>query len=352
MFLKNKKHLIYLFVLIAFILVYLSFFNTGRQIKKIWFGQDIKIAVLIYGSEDVLPKNLEAFYIYINTNSRLVKVLSINTDIKINAKQTLSQSFFSAAKKDLAFAKENLFANLEILSANHFKPDYYFAATFKDISQMLILTGKPSKLILMDEFKNLDDKEITQLIIAELLLDRMSRFPLVSSLSFMRNLKHFDTNLSKSFFINLSLFFAIYKNEIFFCIFPVRRTSAGVQLLKDDIANFFNNVFLQDADNNEGRLDGFVEVRNASNITGAAQNAAWRLRMEELDVLDFGNWPISADETIIKDRKGNFMQAKKIAKVLGVGKIINAYDEYHNYDTTVFIGQDYKIKDTGEMDEL
>jgi hypothetical protein len=180
--------------------------------------------------------------------------------------------------------------------------------------------------------------------LAQLLLNRLSAMPAIAFLSINNNLKKFNTNLTKEFFISLGIYFALYKNAIFFCDLPIVKTGTGLNLMQNDLEDFFDNVFFGDLDKHRGRLNGFIEVKNASKKDKAAQEAAWVLRENGLDVLDYSNSQILSDETLIKDYKGNFLQAQAIAKYLKVGKIIVSYDSNYHYDTTVVLGQDYKIK--------
>jgi cyclopropane fatty-acyl-phospholipid synthase-like methyltransferase len=86
-----------------------------------------------------------------------------------------------------------------------------------------------------------------------------------------------------------------------------------------------------------------IDVKNASKKPHIAEKAAWLLRENGFDVLDWSNFPADYDKTLIKDYKGNFTQALRIAKVLKVGRVIVSYDSKIYYDIDVFIGEDCAI---------
>ncbi|MDR2860518.1 MAG: LytR C-terminal domain-containing protein [Elusimicrobiota bacterium] len=350
---NSKKHLFISLFIAAFFIIFLFCFESGIQIRKIWFGSPIKILVLVYGNDKVSSGRLDAFAVYMDRKQNLIKVLSIDTDIiEPNGKGALRKSFNKTAETDIELAKKNFYASLNKVLDDKFKPDYYISASFEDLSSLLITYGKLSKLILKDDFNNSDDREINSLQIFDTLLSRFETMSVISGLGIPLNLDKFNTKLSRAFFYNLALYFALYKNDLLFCILPARKTSLGVEPIKNDISDFFENIFFADIDNDNGRLDGFIDIKNASKKQGAAQSAAWLLRKENLDVLDYSNSGISSDKTIIKDYKGNLLQANKIAQVLECGKIIISYDSNNNYDTTVFIGKDYKnrgIKKNGKL---
>ncbi|MDR1721009.1 MAG: LytR C-terminal domain-containing protein [Endomicrobium sp.] len=65
-----------------------------------------------------------------------------------------------------------------------------------------------------------------------------------------------------------------------------------------------------------------IDVKNASQKPRITEKTAWLLRKNNFDVLDWSNFSGNYDKTLIKDYKGNFAQALKIAEILGAGKII------------------------------
>ncbi|MDR1952162.1 MAG: LytR C-terminal domain-containing protein [Elusimicrobiota bacterium] len=341
---KSNRHLIITIIIAAALLIYLVASKSGVQIKNILFEKPFQIIVLIYQDDNNSADKLDAFVVCIDGKSKLIKVLSIDTNMKAGKNISLKKSFYNTSKKDLKLAKENFYSSLENLFGDKLKSAYYINIDYKTLSKMIFVRGKLLELILKNDFKNIDDREIAQLEISELLLNRFERLPFLMLFSIEKNYKKTETNLSRLFFWTLTAYIQISKNSILFYDLPANQVSLATESLKLEMREFLDNTFFASPIKNNGRLDGFIEIRNASDIQGAAQSLAWFLRENGLDVLDYLNSSFILDETIIKDYRGNIFQAKKIADIIKCGKIIVSYDGAHYYDTTVIIGADYKLK--------
>jgi hypothetical protein len=341
----SKKHLYALLAIIIISLVYLLLFKSGIQIRKVWFSSPMKVSVLVHGNDNISTGNLDFFLIYFDRKSKLIKILSVNTNMRTSPQRaSLRQSFNNDAKKSIDIAVKNFYKSCESIFGKNIAADYFIETDYETLSTFLISKGKISDLLLKVKFTNADDKALTQLKTAELFLSRFSSMPLIAAISIMNNYSLVKTDLSRLFFLNFTAYLALYKNVIFFCDLPIRKAGSGLALSQEDLSFFFDHIFFESIDESGGRLDGFIEVKNASIKTGAAQEAAWVLRENGLDVLDYSNSAVLSDETIIKDYKGNFLQTQAIAKYLKVGKIIVSYDSHYHYDTTVLLGADYKLK--------
>jgi hypothetical protein len=57
------------------------------------------------------------------------------------------------------------------------------------------------------------------------------------------------------------------------------------------------------------------------------------------------------DKTLIKDYKGNFMQALRIAEILKTGKVVVSYNNRSYPDMSIFIGKDCIVYDNLDKKE-
>jgi hypothetical protein len=71
-----------------------------------------------------------------------------------------------------------------------------------------------------------------------------------------------------------------------------------------------------------------------------AEKIALVLRENKFDVINWSNFSVSYDETLIKDYKGKFKQSLKIAKILKVGTVLVSYDDKSYPDICVLLGKD------------
>jgi hypothetical protein len=88
-----------------------------------------------------------------------------------------------------------------------------------------------------------------------------------------------------------------------------------------------------------------IDIKNASGKPRMAEKATWLLRKNKLDVLEWSNLCATYDKTLIKDYKGNFMQALRIAEILKIGKVMVSYNNRIYSDIGIFIGKDCVIHD-------
>ena len=85
-----------------------------------------------------------------------------------------------------------------------------------------------------------------------------------------------------------------------------------------------------------------VEVLNASNATGMARAATWRLRDQGIDVVYFGSDTAdSLDSTQVLVRRGDVAAGEKVRRALGVGAVSVAPEPARLVDVTVRLGRDY-----------
>ncbi|MCK9209464.1 MAG: LytR C-terminal domain-containing protein [Ignavibacteriaceae bacterium] len=95
-----------------------------------------------------------------------------------------------------------------------------------------------------------------------------------------------------------------------------------------------------------------VEVINGCGIEGLGDHLTDTLRLNKIDVIQSGNYyQFNVDKTLIIDRSGNMMKAKKVAGILGVPErqIIRQINKTLFLDITVLAGKDFSnLKDSKE----
>lgn len=103
---------------------------------------------------------------------------------------------------------------------------------------------------------------------------------------------------------------------------------------------------------NYGLIPIKAEIVNGCGIEGMGDRLTDLLRSNQIDVIRSGNYyQFNVDKTLIIDRSGNMMKAKKIAKILGVPEqqIIRQINQPLFLDITVLAGKDFShLKDSKE----
>lgn len=88
-----------------------------------------------------------------------------------------------------------------------------------------------------------------------------------------------------------------------------------------------------------------LDVQNGSGENGIATKITEYLRMNNMDVVEIGNYKSqNVERTLILDRSGELMKAKKVAAILGISEknIIPQTNSSLYLDVTVVIGKDFK----------
>lgn len=90
-----------------------------------------------------------------------------------------------------------------------------------------------------------------------------------------------------------------------------------------------------------GEIAFQIEVMNGTGETGIAMKTATELRKMGIDVLIVGDAEgYDYDESLLIDRKGNDKLMKKLARQLGVDRIIQQIQARPLVDATLIIGKD------------
>jgi hypothetical protein len=87
-----------------------------------------------------------------------------------------------------------------------------------------------------------------------------------------------------------------------------------------------------------------VQVLNGCGTRGAGREVANELRLEGYDVADVGNArSFDFSESMVIDRVGRG-RAREIARALGVENVIIQRIEGSQYDATMIVGKDFKLR--------
>ncbi len=87
-----------------------------------------------------------------------------------------------------------------------------------------------------------------------------------------------------------------------------------------------------------------LEVLNGCGVSGIGDKFTNYLRNKKFDVVNVSNYiSFDIDKTIVIDRTGNFANAKKVAKELGVDEknVIQQINNDYFLDVSLIIGKDY-----------
>jgi len=97
---------------------------------------------------------------------------------------------------------------------------------------------------------------------------------------------------------------------------------------------------------NQNKADAIVqvEVLNGCGVSGIADKITEYLRNNNFDVVQVGNYTsFDMDKSIVIDRTGNKINAKKVAAALGINEknIVQQINSDYLLDCSIVIGKDY-----------
>ncbi|MDR1695474.1 MAG: LytR C-terminal domain-containing protein [Endomicrobium sp.] len=318
-------------------------------VRSILDNQPIRFSVLLYGDEKMNPGELDIFLVTYERRNNVFKVLSINPDMVVFRKKTkalsFKHSFNETAKTDLSLAATNLYMDLFELTENGFKVDFYVESTYSAFLEFLGGDEELKEHILKRDFESRDEQLLNQIEITDFFLSCIEENSLSFILQRNKKLKLVDTNISKFAYIRMLLFNKKNSPVLIFCDLPAKYTASRVEPDKRNITNFLYSVYYKDTDFEIRDKKTIVEVKNASELPRMAEKAAWVLRNNRFDVIEWSNSPLRYNTTLIKDYKGYYDEDLKAMEALNCGKILISYNEKSYYDMTVFIGADCEIYD-------
>jgi hypothetical protein len=343
---KRRTTLFFAFLTFASFLFFYFLTVSGNVLKTIEKNGFTTFSVLIYGTEKMFPGRLESFVALYDKKSGVLKLLSINADIVILKKKEKAKSlkvlFNEASKKDINFAIQDFYSNLGKVIGNAARSDFYINVSFEDLNALSGENRKLKDFFSKDSFENKNIETLNHLDIAETILELS---PVIARRIIFNGYSRVNTNISKKSFVSAVLKLMFFKPPLAFCEMPVQYARKRIEPDKKNIEKFLSKAYYAGGGDFKSDWELKVEVKNASLKPRMAQKAAWLLRDNKIDVLDYGNSDFVSDRTLIKDYKGCFKRSLEIAKILNVGKVIVSYDEKQFYDIGVFIGKDCEIYD-------
>jgi hypothetical protein len=342
---NTYKSLMFFFVtsifVVAFSVVY--FYENDKTTKILKEKSYVNFLFLIYDLEKLFNGRLDLYKVLYDNNANVLKVLYINSDTVIFRKNkspaSLKSLFNENSKTSTSIAMKRFYADLySIIGSNATSSDFFFSTSFKTVDFIMGYNEK-FKCLLENNFKNKDLDSLNRLRIIEHVL-KLAPYDIIK---ICWNYSSINTNISKLSLIALNLRFRLLKPTIIFCEMPVKYTGNGIEPDKQNIKDFFLKVYFPENINTSHQAITrtiLVDVKNASSKTRMAEKIAWVLRENKFDVIGWSNFPVSYDETLIKDYKGNFKQALKIAEILRVGTVLVSYDDKSYPDICVLLGKD------------
>lgn len=345
--------LIISFIVLFFVYVHMC--KNDPLTRKIITGQPVNFTVLLHGSENFMPGRLDAFFVYYERSSKLFKVLSVNSDMVVFRKKekarSFKYSFWETAKKDINLAVTNLYMDLSDMTGNTFDPDFYINIDYAFLAEIFAGNKEISALIKQDCFINRDAECVNKIELFEQFAKLLNNNALGNIRRMIKYYGKTDTNLKKRTVLNMIMHFRLINNGIMFCELPAKYTKTRVEPDKTNIVDFMAQIYYFDTSQIKESSDGLIEVKNASQKPRMAEKATWLLRENKLDVLEWSNFGTAYDTTVIKDYRGSFAEAVKIAGILKCGKIIVSYNTNTYYNIGVFIGKDCEIYDKLDKDK-
>jgi hypothetical protein len=340
--------LILLVLVIAAISVYIYIDKNDAVVKKLKEKDHISFSILLYGTEKIFPGRLDVYTALYDKKTNILKVLSVNTDAVVLKKREKSRSlkmiFNENSKKGINTAIKKFYLDLYEIIGVAAASDFYINTSF-EMFNFASGRNKEFKFILLkDNFKNKDLESLNRLEIAEYFMQLTSS----TIMGIYKNYNFFDTNISKLSFVSLALRLKSLKPVLMFCEMPVKHTKTRVEHDKQSIEEFLNKIYYISP---VSKKDVLIDIKNASGNPRMAEKAAWLLRKNKLDVLEWSNLYVAYDKTLIKDYKGNFLQSLRVAEILKTGKVIVSYNNRIYSDIGIFIGKDCTIHDNLDKKE-
>lgn len=336
------------FIISIFVCIHL--FKDDYITRKIIQEKPLTFSLVLYGTEKAMPERLDAFLITYERETDLLKVLYVNSDAVVFRKKARARSFkysfFEQSQKDINLAFTNFYEDLFEMLENNVQPDFYINMSYETFFKIFNRNKEIKKLSLNTEFENRDIDCLHKHELFEAIIRSLNKQGIANINRMIKYYNKVDTNLSKKSILSLLLHFRINTNTLMFCDMPVKYTKTRVEPDKANIVSFIREVYNRETilkyDTTSKVL---AEVFNASRKPRMAEKATWLLRENRIDVIDWKNYDIAYDKTIIKDNKGFFADAIKIKEALKTGKIIVSYNSKTYCDISVFVGKDCEIYD-------
>ncbi|MDR3256462.1 MAG: LytR C-terminal domain-containing protein [Endomicrobium sp.] len=346
---KKLTKILIIFLVISIIVavsIYIYIDKNDAVAKKLKDKDYISFSILLYGSEKLFPDRLDAYTILYDKKFNVLKVLSVNTDTVVFKKREKARSlktlFNENSEKGINIAVKQFYADLYEIIGSAAAVDFYVNASFETLDAVMGYNEKFKLILSENNFENKDLKSLNRL---ETIKHILCLIP-YRIMRICKNYNSLDTNISRLSFAVSILRFKFLKPVFMFCEMPVSYTKARVEPDKQNIEAFLNKIYYAAPVSQINPKNVLIDIKNAARKPRMAEKATWLLRGNKFDVLDWSNFSITYDKTLIKDYKGNFTKALKIAEILKAGAVIVSYNKRIYFDISVFVGKDCIIYDT------
>ncbi|MDR0977833.1 MAG: LytR C-terminal domain-containing protein [Endomicrobium sp.] len=332
-------------VLAVFTVLYVYVYVKDPVLEAVKNKNTVSFSLLIYDENGTSAHRLCSCQIMYDCRNDVLKILRVNSDVVVSKRRAYVKSlktlFYENLEKDLNGNIDKFYLNLYKIIGPAALSDFYIRMSFKTFNNIFGRDKNIKSLLNTDKSADADIESLNCFEILERVLYLIPyRF-----FKIQRNYKYIDTNIPR---LSLITSFNIVRRhkpgiKIMFCEMPVKYGNMYTEPDNHDIKEFLDKVYFKNSYADEKYI--IVDVKNASKQHRMAEKAAWLLRANKFDVLDWESSPYMHSETIIKDYRGNFMQALKIAGILGAGRVIVSYNSSTYVDITVSIGRDCRIYD-------
>ena len=120
-----------------------------------------------------------------------------------------------------------------------------------------------------------------------------------------RNYNFININIPKLSFVYYILRLKFTKQPVLiFCEMPMKYTKTGTEFDRQNIEKLLNKIYYADATLQTNTKDILINIKNALRKPRMAEKAAELLRRNNFDVLDWNNFLVAYNKTLIKDYKG------------------------------------------------
>jgi hypothetical protein len=288
-----------------------------------------------------LTNQVYSYIVLYDAADNVLKLFCINTNVKSYlSESTIKEEFLkNITENNIKIAIKNFYKNLYNIIGNKHPIDFYFNInldTFYNISHKL---KKIQKYIY-------SDNHALQLLDQFSIIKFIFRFTPTFIINAYKHYKLIDTNISKGNFVISILKFKLLNPQCIFYEMPIKLYKQQVILDKQNIQECLDKIyFCTKSISKNIKSNIIIDIKNASAKTRMAEKAAWLLRSKNFDVVSWSNNVINYDKTLIKDYKGNFLQALQLAKIFNTNIIITSYNKEEYADICVILGKDYNIHD-------
>jgi hypothetical protein len=333
---SQKQKIIINLIIFSIVLIFLYVFLNKKDliVHKIKKKGYVSCSVLVWGKN--YPNQIYSYIILYDAIDNVLKLFCINTNVKsCLTNMSIKEEFIkNITEYNSKLAISNFYKNFYSIIGNQHKIDFYFNININNFGNII------NKVKTVKYNNNNDLQLIHQFNIIKCIL-RLTPRVIINT---YKKYNLIDTNIPKSSFIRTILKIKLLQPQYIFYEMPIKFYK---QQLKPDNINIqacLNKIyFCANTITKYNTENIIIDIKNASNKHRMAEKATWLLRKRKFDVINWSNNVINYETTLIKDYKGNFLQALNLAKLFNTNIIITSYNQNNYADICIFLGNDYKI---------